>query len=87
MPLRQERMTAAVSFPKFGLPASSATTLVYRALGLVSPYYAGRAVLQTLPLLVAQALRRSVITRNRKLFFLKNPKAACSTVLQLIHHR
>jgi hypothetical protein len=42
--------------------------------------------LQTCPLLVAQALRRSVITRDRKLFFLKNPKAACSTVLQLMHH-
>jgi hypothetical protein len=78
-------MRAEVSFPRFGLPASSATALVYRTLGVVSPYYAGRAVLQTCPLLVAQALRRSVITRDRKLFFLKNPKAACSTVLQLIH--
>ncbi len=78
-------MTPDIPFPRYGLAASRASTLLYRALGSVSPYYSGRAALQTCPLPVAQAIRRSVITSDRRLFFLKNPKAACSTVLQLIH--
>lgn len=78
-------MTAPVSFPKFNLPAGRTGALLYRVLGTVSPYYRGRAALETCPLPLAQALRRCVLTRDGRLLFLKNPKAACSTVLQLIH--
>jgi hypothetical protein len=76
-----------VSFPKYGLPASRSSTLLWRLLGTVSPYHKGKAAIQSRPLVVAQALRRCVLTRDRRLLFLKNPKAACSTVLQLLHHR
>lgn len=60
--------------------------LMLRALGLVSPYHRGRAAIQMCPVVLGQAVRRCVLTRDRQLLFLKNPKAACSTVLQLLHH-
>ena len=78
-------MGSTVSFPRCGLRAGRAETLVYRMLGAVSPYYRGRATLQSCPTILAQALRRCVQTRDGRLLFLKNPKAACSTVVQLIH--
>jgi hypothetical protein len=74
-----------IAFPRYGRRASRANTILYRVLGSVSRYYDGRAALQECSLPIAQAVRRSVITSDGKLFFLKNPKAACSTVLQLIH--
>ena len=78
-------MAAKISFPKFGLPVSRSRKLLYRVLGTASSYYKGKAALQCCPLPLVQSLRGSVLTRNGRLLFQKNPKAACSTVLQLIH--
>ena len=78
-------MVTPIPFPKFGLPVSRARRLLYCTLGTVSPYYKGKAALQGCPPPLAQAVRRSLLTRDGRLLFLKNPKAACSTVVQLIH--
>jgi hypothetical protein len=85
-PSRQtETLERPVTFPRFGEPAGPAKHFFNRVLGLFSPYHRGRAAIQNCPLALAQALRRCVLTRDRRLLFLKNPKAACSTVLSLIH--
>ena len=87
-PSRQtETPDRPVTFPRFGEPAGPAERVFHRVLGLFSPYHRGKAAIQDCPLALAQALRRCVLTCDRRLLFLKNPKAACSTVLYLIHER
>jgi hypothetical protein len=74
-----------IDFPRYGLSVPRAQALRYKLLGGLSPYYRGKAAMAGLPLPLAQALRRCVSSCDGRLLYVKNPKAACSSVTQLLH--
>jgi Sulfotransferase family len=67
-------------------PFSANDSVRYRLGGLVSQKYRERALALTQTGRRAQALRRCVTSRDGRLLFVKNYKAACTTGTELVHH-
>jgi hypothetical protein len=74
-----------IAFPRFGLRARGVRALKYRVLGRLVGYYRGKAAMADLPLPLGQALRRAVSSCDGRILYVKNPKAACSSLTQLVH--
>lgn len=74
-----------IAFPRFGLPQRGVRALKYRVLGRLTGYYRGKAAMADLPLPLGQALRRAVSSCDGRMLYVKNPKAACSSLTQLVH--
>lgn len=58
----------------------------YRVGALISPYYRERRAALGSTGLRAKALRRCVTSRDGRVLFVKNFKAACTTGTELMHH-
>jgi hypothetical protein len=74
-----------IAFPRFGLRTRGVRALKYRVLGTLSTYYRGREAIIGLPLPLGQALRRTVSSSDGRMLYVKNPKAACTSLTQLVH--
>jgi hypothetical protein len=74
-----------VEFARFEPIPRSSDRLRYRVAGTFSETYRQRLAWSACAPDVGQALRRAAASRDRRLLFVKNPKAACTTGAQLVH--